>query len=155
MNNSNPYFKNRGKITRYDPAVWGVYYWFVLHSIAYFYPETPNSITKRKYYDFIQNYGMMMPDVDMGNAFSQLVDYYPVSPYLDSRESFMRWVNFIHNKINVSLGKEELSIWKSIEAYENKYEIKPSFEYNTFMTKKKWLYLLMLFIVICIILWCM
>ena len=41
---------------KFNPEVWGPYYWFFLHTVAHTYPRMPNSVTKRKYYDLIQNY---------------------------------------------------------------------------------------------------
>ena len=38
-----------------DPKIWGPHYWFFLHTIAVTYPHNPNSVTKKKYYDLIQN----------------------------------------------------------------------------------------------------
>ena len=97
--------------------IWGPKYWFVIHSIAYNYPEYPNDITKRKYYDFIQNIPLLLPNEDMGNNFSEMLDKYPVTPYLDCRDSFIRWVHFIHNKINISLGKKQISLFESLDHY--------------------------------------
>jgi hypothetical protein len=85
--------------------------------MAYNYPENPNSITKRKYYDFVQNIPLFLPDQGMGDKFSVLLDKYPVTPYLCNRESFIRWMHFIHNKINVTLGKEEISLYTSLDIY--------------------------------------
>ena len=81
----------------FNPDIWGPHYWFFLHTIAESYPITPNSITKRKYYDLIQNMPLFIPVVEMGDKFSEFLDKYPVSPYLDNRDSFVRWVHFIHN----------------------------------------------------------
>ena len=91
-----------------DPDIWGPHYWFFLHTLAYSYPATPNAITKRKYYDCIHNLPLFIPHDEIGNKFSRLLDKYPVTPYLDKRESFLRWVNFIHNKVNYNQGKEEV-----------------------------------------------
>ncbi len=104
-----------------DPDVWGPYYWFVLHTIAYCYPLIPNDLTKKKYYEFIQNLPLFIPVEEIGNSFAVLIDKYPVSPYLDSRESFIRWMNFIHNKINEMIGKEEKSLTESLNAYFQHY----------------------------------
>jgi hypothetical protein len=38
-----------------DSNVWGPHYWFVLLSIAICYPIHPNDVTKKKYYELIQN----------------------------------------------------------------------------------------------------
>lgn len=104
-----------------EPTVWGCHFWFVLHTIAYTYPLSVTSITKKKYYDFIQNIPLFLPNEDIGDKFSELLNTYPVTPYLDCRESFMRWMNFIHNKINISLGKPKVPFQDSIEEYRNIY----------------------------------
>jgi len=100
-----------------DPKVWGPQYWFVLHTIALKYPLNPNSTVKKKYYDFIQNLPLFIPIEDFGNLFSSFLDKYPVTPYLDSRESFVKWMHFIHNKINIYLGKPTLTTTEAMTAY--------------------------------------
>jgi hypothetical protein len=107
-----------------DPKVWGPFYWFVLHTIALTYPLTPNEVTKKKYYDFIQNLPLFLPIPEIGNNFSKLLDDYPVTPYLDSRPSFMKWMHFIHNKINVSLELPEMTMDEAMIAYYEHYKPK-------------------------------
>ncbi len=109
----------------FDPDIWGPHYWFFLHTIAESYPKTPNDVTKRKYYDFIQNMPLFIPIEEMGNKFSEMLDRYPVSPYLDNRDSFVRWVHFIHNKFNVLLGKKEITLPQALDNYRNEYKPKP------------------------------
>jgi hypothetical protein len=134
----------------FDPTVWGPHYWFFLHTIAHSYPETPNEVTKRKYYDTIQNMPLFIPDSDIGDRFSQLLDKYPVSPYLGSRESFVRWVHFIHNKINVLLGKDEMSLLESVDAYFAEYRAKPIIFSEVTGIRKHYLYAAI--ILICLVL---
>tara|TARA_B100000902_G_scaffold226332_1_gene214888 strand:+ start:1311 stop:1742 length:432 start_codon:yes stop_codon:yes gene_type:complete len=107
-----------------DPTIWGPHFWFVLHTIALTYPNTPNEVTRKKYYDFIQNLPIFLPVEEIGNTFSQFLDKYPVTPYLDSRTSFVKWMHFIHNKINISLGKDELTIEEAMSAYYEHYKPK-------------------------------
>jgi hypothetical protein len=102
---------------------WGPHFWFVLHSIAETYPLHPNAITKRKYYDTIQNFPLFLPDQKMGDRFAEMLLAYPVSPYLASRESFMRWVWFIHNKVNVHIGKPAISREEAYDANANMYRV--------------------------------
>ena len=64
------------------------------------YPLHPNAVTKKKYYDFVQNIPLFRPVESIAGEFSKLLDLYPIQPYLDNRESFIRWMWFIHNKIN-------------------------------------------------------
>lgn len=105
-----------------DPKVWGPHYWFVLHTIAISYPLNPNDVTKKKYYDFIQNLPLFLPIEDIGNSFSKFIDKYPVTPYLDSRESFIKWMHFIHNKINVALKIPEMTMDEAMVAYYKNYK---------------------------------
>lgn len=107
-----------------NPEVWGPHYWFVLHTIALTYPDHPNDVTKKKYYDFLQNVPLFLPIKEIGNGFSKMLDKYPVTPYLDSRESFIKWVHFIHNKINVALEKPELTMDEAMIKYYELYKPK-------------------------------
>jgi hypothetical protein len=105
-----------------DPKVWGPHYWFFLHTVAMCYPHRPNTITKKKYYEFIHNIPMFIPIENIASYFSQLLDQYPVSPYLDSRDAFIRWMHFIHNKINQRLEKPSISLSKFYEHYYEQYK---------------------------------
>lgn len=107
-----------------EPSVWGPYYWFVLHTIALTYPHNPNETIKKKYYDFIHNLPLFLPVSTIGNQFSELLDKYPVAPYLDSQKSFSKWMHFIHNKVNVSMGKEEITMEEAMVQYYEHYKPK-------------------------------
>ena len=100
-----------------DPAVWGPHYWFVLHTIALTYPEWPTDVAKKKYYDFIQNLPLFLPQSESGGGLAAFLDRYPPTPYLDSRDSFRRWVHFLHNKINAAMKRPELSREEANTAY--------------------------------------
>jgi hypothetical protein len=107
-----------------EPTVWGPYYWFVLHTIALTYPSRPNETIKKKYYDFVHNIPLFLPISIIGNKFSTLLDKYPVAPYLDSQQSFVKWMHFIHNKINVLLDKPELTMEDAMVHYYEHYKPK-------------------------------
>ena len=109
------------KKNKYDAEIWGPHFWFFIHTIAINYPDRANDVTRRKYYDLIQNMPIFIPDTEMGNRFSHLLDQYPVTPYLDKRESFIRWTVFIHNKVNIILGKPEVTLEYAIESYHQAY----------------------------------
>ena len=113
-------------MTFLDPTVWGPHYWFFLHTISMSYPNRPNAVTKKKYYEFIQNLPLFIPVESISGELSKLIDEYPIAPYLDNRESFVRWVWFIHNKINQKLDKPQITLneffVKYYEAYKTKNE---------------------------------
>ena len=94
----------------FAPEVWGPHYWFFLESVAHTYPEYPNKLTKRKYYDLIHNLPLYIPHRKIADDFAALLDAYPVSPYLDKKDSFKRWVNFMHNRINDRLERPRVNL---------------------------------------------
>ena len=132
----------------FDPNVWGPHYWFFLHTVAESYPLHPTTVTKKKYYDLIQNFPLFIPNIKIGNKFSETLDKYPVSPYLDSRESFVRWVHFTHNRINTILGKEEVSMEIALENYRNLYKPKKVLLQETIIKRKHIIYLILIFVLL-------
>jgi hypothetical protein len=109
-------------MTNLDPKVWGPHYWFFLHTIAISYPHHPNAVTKKKYYEFVQNIPLFIPVESMAGEFSKLLDQYPVQPYLDNKESFIRWLWFIHNQINKKLEKPQISLNDFYVKYYEEYK---------------------------------
>ena len=107
---------------KFDPNVWGPHYWFFLHTIAESYPLHPNDVTKKKYYDLIHNLPLFIPNDEIGNFFSKLLDKYPVSPYLTNRDSFVKWMHFIHNRVNEDMNKPEQEDYKCIDDYYDNYK---------------------------------
>jgi len=86
------------------------------------YPLHPNDGVKKKYYDFVQNLPLFLPNAEMVTTFRQMLDTYPVSPYLDSRDSLVRWMHFIHNRMNKKLGQRQVSMTKFYENYYDNYK---------------------------------
>lgn len=134
-----------------NPEVWGPHYWFVLYSIAVSYPLNVNTITKRKYYDLIQNLPIFLPVEDNGKLFSEFLDRYPVTPYLDSRESFIKWVHFIHNKLNLYLGKQEITYKKAMKDYYKHYIPKTIKKKKDKKNREKYIFLALIIVLIIII----
>ena len=108
----------------YNPSVWGPHYWFFLHSVGFTYPEMPTDGEKKKYYNLIISLPTFIPNNAVANNFQQLIDDYPVSSYLNSKNSFLKWIHFIHNKINVQIGKQEISYIEFVNTYNNEYKPK-------------------------------
>ena len=134
-----------------DPKIWGPHYWFFLHTIAESYPMHPNDVTKKKYYDLIQNLPIFIPVDEIGNVFSSFLDKYPVTPYLTNRDSFVKWMHFIHNKVNVYLGKSEISLPAALELYRNAYKPKSVYLAEKINNRKHYLFVLLIIILFVLI----
>jgi hypothetical protein len=108
------------------------------------YPIRPNDVTKKKYYEFIQNLPLFIPVEAMGNEFSKLLEQYPIITYLDSRDSFIRWMHFIHNKINEKLEKPKISINDFYVKYYEEYKPKNIKMKEYYRWREKIIYILVL-----------
>ena len=126
-----------------DAIVWGPHYWFFLHTATMTYPLHPNDGVKKKYYDFIQNLPLFIPNASMAKSFQEMLDTFPVSPYLDTRDSLTRWMHFIHNKMNKRLGQRQISMTKFYEDYHDKYKPRDVKIIEYAKTKRQILYALL------------
>ena len=131
-----------------NAKVWGPHYWFVLMTIAVSYPVKPNEITKKKYYEFIQNLPLFIPSEKIGNKFAKLLDKYPVTPYLDSREMFTRWIHFIHNRINIVLGKKKVSLGDAMKEYHDEYKEEKEVKQHVHKWKRIYVYAITVFLLL-------
>jgi len=119
--------------------VWLPHLKFTLQTIAITYPKHPNDVSIKKYYDFIQNLPIFIPMNPIGNNFLDLLDKYPVTPYLSSRMSFMKWIHFIFNKINKQLKKPEIGFYEDLENYYEEYKPKEMKNKEVIKTRKKYI----------------
>ena len=126
-----------------DATIWGPHYWFFLHTATMTYPLHPNDGAKKKYYEFIQNVPLFIPNASMAKSFQETLDTYPVSPYLDSRDALTRWMHFIHNKMNKRLGQRQISMTKFYEDYHDRYKPRDVKIIEYAKTKRQVLYALL------------
>ena len=108
---------------------------FTLQTIALNYPERPNEVTVRKYYNLIQNLPVFFPDEPIGKYMEKLLDEFPVTPYLSSKKSFMKWIHFLFNKINKKLELNTESFYESLEEYYKHYRPKEIINNNKHSSK--------------------
>jgi len=137
-----------------NPEIWGQHYWFFLHTIALNYPNYPNNITKKKYYEFFQNLPLFIPVESISNDFIKLLDLYPISSYLDNKKSLITWVHFIHNKINEKLEKPKISLDEFYFNYYENYKPKIFKTKDNEKFKQKFIYFITIILLIILIYFC-
>ena len=108
----------------YDSAVWGPHYWFMIHTMAFTYPNMPTSGEKKQYYNFFMSLPTFIPNKEISAKFEAILDENPLTPYLTSRDSLLKWVHYIHNKINADIEKREITYVEFINEYINLYKPK-------------------------------
>ena len=132
-----------------DPEIWMPHFEFIMQTISVLYPQHPNDVTKKKYYDTIQNIPLFIPQKPLGNEFAKMLDKYPVTPYLESRESFMKWVHFIINKIRVKMEWEQSDFFDSLEKYYDAYKPKELINREKYKSRKQYIMIgIVLFIIL-------
>ena len=136
-----------------DQNIWGPIYWKFLYTIALSYPNNPNEITKRKYFDLLMNFPLFLPNENMGNTFSRFLDSYPPQAYLSTKESLIKWVWFIHNKINIFLGKQEISYYEAMDKFYEDYKAKNVKKNEEIKNKHKYIFSSIIILLICIIIY--
>ena len=75
----------------------------------------------------------------IGKNFVILLNKYPVTPYLGSRMSFMKWIHFIFNKIHEQLDQPIDEFYDSLEKYYDQYKPKEIRNREIIKTRKKYI----------------
>jgi hypothetical protein len=109
-----------------DPTIWGPSYWFFLHNVAFNYPLYPTTIQKKIHFRLIHNFHEFLPNKSIAGLFVKLLEQYPITPYLDSKPDFIKWVHFMHNKINVRLDKPTITLSEHYSQFKEAYEPQPT-----------------------------
>jgi len=130
-----------------DPSIWGPHFWFFLHTLAISYPHHPNAVTKKKYYELIQNLPLFIPIESIGSDFIKILDEYPVTAYLDDRESLIKWMHFVHNKINEKLEKPKITLEEFYKQYYENYKPKDVKYREFYKLRAKLIYLLIVLLI--------
>jgi hypothetical protein len=99
------------------------------------------------------NLPIFIPDPEMGNQFSRMLEKYPISPYLGSKDSLIRWVVFIHNKYNEMLGKHEISLDAAMAAYYDHFIPKPVYLHHKLRMRRYWIHVAFIMLCFCLIYW--
>jgi hypothetical protein len=112
-----------------NQAIWGPYFWKLIHNITVLYPENPSDTDQLMIIKFINSYLYLLPCGQCESHFrSNLISFPITNEYLVSRNGMVLWGIKMHNIVNNMLRKR-------ITFYETKesvtHEIK---KYQTFNT---------------------
>ena len=125
------YNSNDGMLT----TVWGPSLWHTLHTISFNYPVEPTHRDKQNYRNFVLNLKYVIP---CGKCRKNLHKNFKKLPlkmkYMDSRDSFSRYIYRFHELINTMLNKTSGLTYEAVqERYEHfrsrcTIELKPTVE---------------------------
>jgi len=118
------------------PSIWGPHLWFIMHIISFEYPQQPSEYDKRIYHDFYTSLKDVIPCSDCKKHYRDFITQYPITPHLDTRSSLIKWVIQVHNFVNKSIGKPELSVQEVLDIYANLKPQSPFVRINLATNKK-------------------
>lgn len=119
------------------PELWGKHFWFVMHTVAYTYPEQPTYTDKKNANDFFTSLGGLLPCETCRDHYYEHLRVKPITTSLDSRADLMNWVYEIHNSVNRSIGKPVISKEEAHRRYtqfiiESRQQGKPNYKMHLF-----------------------
>ena len=100
-----------------SPEVWGPFFWHTMHLAALGYSARPTNAEKKAAKDFYESLVHMIPCSICKTHYADFLLKYPITPSLDNRTDLFRWTVNIHNAVNESLGKRQVTENDAIQFY--------------------------------------
>ena len=85
------------------PNVWGPHGWKFMHYVSLGYPQQPTENDKRNYKEFYSNLKNVLPCKTCAINYERNLTELPIDNALQSRDSLVKWVIDIHNKVNEAI----------------------------------------------------
>ena len=112
------------------PNIWGPHGWKFMHYISLGYPENPTIDNKNRYKNFYYSLQDVLPCEKCRENYKKNILEYPIDDHLDNKDSLVRWVVDIHNRVNTELNKPTLNHQEAIDLYLNSTGDNPMLEYS-------------------------
>ena len=96
-----------------DPKIWGPIFWYIFHIISYSYIDSE----RNRYIKFFRSMPYILPCLVCTDHFKNTLDKHPPETNIVSRNSMIKWMNNIHNRVNKRLGKRLVSLKSSRSLY--------------------------------------
>lgn len=97
------------------PAVWGPFFWHTIHIVALGYSKEPTYSEKKAAKEFYESFAQIIPCPVCREHYAKYITENPITPYLDNRKDLFEWTVKIHNLVNKSLSKPEMTSLEAIQ----------------------------------------
>ena len=112
-----------------DPNIWGPHAWKFMHFVSLGYPENPTQNNKHLYKNFYYSLKDILPCEKCRNNYTKNITENPIDQHLENKDSLIKWVIDIHNKVNLELNKPTLEYQEATELYLNATKEQPILDY--------------------------
>ena len=89
------------------PSVWGPILWNTMHIVSLGYPDTPSQEMRDAASSFYRSLSFLIPCPICRTHYASHLESTP--PATESKHALVEWVWAIHNKVNLDIGKREVS----------------------------------------------
>lgn len=105
-----------------SPDVWGPVFWATMHIATLGYPVNPTPKDQEAAIKFYESLVIMLPCPICREHYGTHLTEMPVKDVVNNRDALINWVFNIHNKVNVQLGKKEIT-WEDYIKYMSKLAV--------------------------------
>jgi hypothetical protein len=91
------------------PDVWGPIFWTTMHIVSLGYSQSPTKEEQEAAIAFYRSLSEMIPCPICKVHYRQHLKTAPIESAVNNRDELVFWVFSLHNKVNVQLGKPEIT----------------------------------------------
>ena len=102
-----------------DPKIWGPSTWVFLHLTSMSYPDNPSNEDIQRHTEFLNAFSKILPCKVCRTHFEENLRNTPLEHVLSSKDSYMRYLHQVHNRVNRMSGKPELNFDNYIKTYQD------------------------------------
>jgi hypothetical protein len=95
-----------------SPSLWGDSMWVSMYSIAFGYPANPSTKAMQSAISYFKSMCELIPCESCKDEYTQLLLKHPIELSVRSGADLCKWVNRIHNEVNVKLKKPAVTLIK-------------------------------------------
>jgi hypothetical protein len=105
-------------IDNMNPEIWGKSFWKVIHLIGYNYSDNPSDEDKKNVNDFFDLIGQLLPCEKCRLHYkNHMMTYKLTDNDLISKDTLFKWTVNLHNVVNSTLNKKQLTEQDVIDKY--------------------------------------
>jgi len=129
------------------PYIWGPSGWKFIHYISFGYPNNPTDEDKINYKNFYNNLQYVLPCKKCSINYNKNITEHPIDNHLEDRDSLVKWLIDIHNKVNEESNKKQLDYQTAIDIYLSGKNYDNLFNSNIFLLLILIIIVLMIYII--------